>query len=102
MIRRPPRSTLFPYTPLFRSGHEPGRAGPEPGVPLGGGRGDRRTRCPARPRSLPARYIGRAHVCTPVTSAARLPSSACDNATLEIVRSETLVTDTRTAAVVAS
>src|SRR6267154_3108381 len=24
MIRRPPRSTLFPYTPLFRS---PGRAG---------------------------------------------------------------------------
>src|SRR2546423_5791124 len=26
MIRRPPRSTLFPYTPLFRSsteGHEP-------------------------------------------------------------------------------
>src|SRR2546422_2611112 len=23
MIRRPPRSTLFPYTTLFRSGHEP-------------------------------------------------------------------------------
>src|SRR5256885_6272801 len=22
MIRRPPRSTLFPYTPLFRSGQE--------------------------------------------------------------------------------
>src|SRR2546430_15840653 len=22
MIRRPPRSTLFPYTTLFRSGHE--------------------------------------------------------------------------------
>src|SRR2546430_12511703 len=22
MIRRPPRSTLFPYTPLFRSRHE--------------------------------------------------------------------------------
>src|SRR3712207_8519355 len=28
MIRRPPRSTLFPYTTLFRSG--PGRAEPEP------------------------------------------------------------------------
>src|SRR5260221_3506522 len=33
MIRRPPRSTLFPYTPLFRSlledGNRPhGRAGP--------------------------------------------------------------------------
>src|SRR5438034_6200462 len=26
MIRRPPRSTLFPYTTLFRSrGHQPGR-----------------------------------------------------------------------------
>src|SRR2546422_6854219 len=24
MIRRPPRSTLFPYTTLFRSGLEPG------------------------------------------------------------------------------
>src|SRR2546425_1974734 len=24
MIRRPPRSTLFPYTTLFRSGEEPG------------------------------------------------------------------------------
>src|SRR5687768_17648920 len=24
MIRRPPRSTLFPYTTLFRSGHDPG------------------------------------------------------------------------------
>src|SRR5438034_2298632 len=25
MIRRPPRSTLFPYTTLFRSGEGPGR-----------------------------------------------------------------------------
>src|SRR2546427_7725866 len=24
MIRRPPRSTLFPYTTLFRSGRQPG------------------------------------------------------------------------------
>src|SRR3712207_9046130 len=39
MIRRPPRSTLFPYTTLFRSGFEPvevgleGRpAGDDPGV----------------------------------------------------------------------
>src|SRR3712207_8341697 len=28
MIRRPPRSTLFPYTTLFRSRHQAGR--PEP------------------------------------------------------------------------
>src|SRR3712207_4286432 len=27
MIRRPPRSTLFPYTTLFRSGCAPARAG---------------------------------------------------------------------------
>src|SRR3712207_9429305 len=40
MIRRPPRSTLFPYTTLFRSrcsGENPAplrlRAGPEPSVP---------------------------------------------------------------------
>src|SRR6266540_280874 len=34
MIRRPPRSTLFPYTTLFRSpswGFEPQSPGPEPG-----------------------------------------------------------------------
>src|SRR2546422_1855992 len=28
MIRRPPRSTLFPYTTLFRSGPDPARARP--------------------------------------------------------------------------
>src|SRR2546425_6822747 len=32
MIRRPPRSTLFPYTTLFRSGHR----GPRPPPPFGG------------------------------------------------------------------
>src|SRR2546428_1883439 len=31
MIRRPPRSTLFPYTTLFRSAGQAGRA-PGPGV----------------------------------------------------------------------
>src|SRR6266581_2467501 len=39
MIRRPPRSTLFPYTTLFRSLHE--------GVPRGGA--TRRGRAPAPP-----------------------------------------------------
>src|SRR2546426_7743987 len=33
MIRRPPRSTLFPYTTLFRSPHVAGRIGAQ----LGGG-----------------------------------------------------------------
>src|SRR3712207_7640604 len=35
MIRRPPRSTLFPYTTLFRSDPEPGPGRP---VPDGAGR----------------------------------------------------------------
>src|SRR2546422_7126211 len=30
MIRRPPRSTLFPYTTLFRSWGQPVRAFPDP------------------------------------------------------------------------
>src|SRR5262245_64424713 len=29
MIRRPPRSTLFPYTTLFRSGNQPAAKGKE-------------------------------------------------------------------------
>src|SRR2546426_1646860 len=58
MIRRPPRSTLFPYTTLFRSGgHEGARSrGQQPGrgvlsghpdgpgrQGLGGGQGDRKS-----------------------------------------------------------
>src|SRR5258708_2267674 len=34
MIRRPPRSTLFPYTTLFRSPHTQGRRGTAPRGPL--------------------------------------------------------------------
>src|SRR5690348_18164414 len=50
MIRRPPRSTLFPYTTLFRSprGHRIGRRR------QGNGDDDRRRRG----------EIGRAHVCS--------------------------------------
>src|SRR2546426_5764988 len=33
MIRRPPRSTLFPYTTLFRSGRPVSRSGPLPPDP---------------------------------------------------------------------
>src|SRR2546426_7166598 len=58
MIRRPPRSTLFPYTTLFRSqpagvpaGH--GGAGTrdhgDPGAVRGGGRGGDRLRRRSRP-----------------------------------------------------
>src|SRR3712207_6870861 len=48
MIRRPPRSTLFPYTTLFRSRREhPGRSIPVPRAPVQGERflqGGRRRR----------------------------------------------------------
>src|SRR3712207_8557844 len=32
MIRRPPRSTLFPYTTLFRSGHDLAIAADDPAI----------------------------------------------------------------------
>src|SRR2546422_2477366 len=38
MIRRPPRSTLFPYTTLFRSTASKGRPAAKAVVPLQGGR----------------------------------------------------------------
>src|SRR2546430_8432763 len=61
MIRRPPRSTLFPYTTLFRS-QEGARV-------LRSGAGARSAvRAGLRgPRGCLHGEIGRAHVCTPVT-----------------------------------
>src|SRR2546430_7536776 len=45
MIRRPPRSTLFPYTPLFRSSRgSRGRAPPPPAPGADGSREGRRRR----------------------------------------------------------
>src|SRR2546427_8841103 len=46
MIRRPPRSTLFPYTTLFRSGpgRTHGQAGGRSPAPPGHGGADRRGR----------------------------------------------------------
>src|SRR2546427_5242729 len=51
MIRRPPRSTLFPYTTLFRSPPDPGGAAAagHPGDDSGGGGGDQGR--PARGRA---------------------------------------------------
>src|SRR2546430_3969115 len=45
MIRRPPRSTLFPYTTLFRSGGGTQAHGPP--APAGGGGGPARGLVPA-------------------------------------------------------
>src|SRR5436190_13927946 len=41
MMRRPPRSPLFPYTTLFRSGVQPGRRGGDAVLVPGGGGGPR-------------------------------------------------------------
>src|SRR2546430_9844497 len=52
MIRRPPRSTLFPYTTLFRSGGELSPvAMPEIVVSLG-------SRIPTLPRAMPKDVAG--------------------------------------------
>src|SRR3712207_8489816 len=58
MIRRPPRSTLFPYTTLFRSGHER-RVPPGAPRPIGAPAHDlaeRVRRCRALRRGAPARH----------------------------------------------
>src|SRR5256885_11039797 len=60
MIRRPPRSTLFPYTTLFRS-HWPLRAFPAPchGHLRGRPRGLGVRRLPPHGRRHPHRALGR-------------------------------------------
>src|SRR5437868_12833578 len=54
MLRRPPTSTLFPYTTLFRSGSAPA-APPVPGGDPPGGRGAGRGGRPGPDHRAPAR-----------------------------------------------
>src|SRR2546430_9531841 len=90
MIRRPPRSTLFPYTTLFRSaqvdvegvGH-PVAAGAALDVPLGvqgaedvAGAQHLVRLVREETQVVQAGQIGRAHVWTPVTVKYRMPASA--------------------------
>src|SRR3712207_4195679 len=85
MIRRPPRSTLFPYTTLFRSGKVVGvrrfvllMASLALAGVLTSRVGLLLIEEPAS-ASFPVqngRKIGRAHVLTPVTPITRLPPSA--------------------------
>src|SRR5258708_11205992 len=71
MIRRPPRSTLFPYTTLFRSSRKPSsRSPPSP-----------RSAQPASPPPRPppmatAMEIARPTVLTPVNRSHHTPASA--------------------------
>src|SRR3712207_7307592 len=58
MIRRPPRSTLFPYTTLFRSktaARAPGDAGPTPDLEE-----DQHATCRRQPEVVPSSAAGRA------------------------------------------
>src|SRR2546425_3659186 len=84
MIRRPPRSTLFPYTTLFRS---PGtsRRSHSASARLRRNRW-RTTWCAGislvdddqlRPVTAANGEIVIAHVCNPVTTLYRMPASAC-------------------------
>src|SRR5260221_10530685 len=91
MIRRPPRSTLFPYTTLFRSGWsdcaESGRDFAAPTTRAPGGPGSGRLAPGPWPRAAEREagsaaggrrrhQIGRAHVLTPVTHGDPMPSFA--------------------------
>src|SRR3712207_8046198 len=93
MIRRPPRSTLFPYTTLFRSRGRaarhrrrewPRRLGDGDGAAPGGGGQAARGRSPVRrgvrrctdARGGGARQNGRAHVRNPVTPKNPIAASA--------------------------
>src|SRR2546430_11550822 len=81
MIRRPPRSTLFPYTTLFRSGarrrHPCTRRGERPNRCAR--RHELRRRGRRRVRGGSDRQIGRAHVLTPPPAKNRLPPFVFEN-----------------------
>src|SRR3712207_7640661 len=49
MIRRPPRSTLFPYTTLFRSGWSSPEDAGEPEQPRRAAQGEQAVECAAPP-----------------------------------------------------
>src|SRR5260370_6025286 len=75
MIRRPPRSTLFPYTTLFRS---PTIAEPSGWLPLPKVVSNGRLYLLKPAGAIEAAVeIGRAHVSTPVTLETPIPSFAC-------------------------
>src|SRR2546430_8642971 len=66
MIRRPPRSTLFPYTTLFRSpgrARPPARGSPARGgsAPAGHDRGDRAHREQGEPRDRKSTRLNSSH-----------------------------------------
>src|SRR2546430_12605770 len=101
MIRRPPRSTLFPYTTLFRSGQiilglavglgyqDAARDAPDVGIgPAPDGLAALDVALPV-PAEIPAvgevAQIGRAHVRNPVTHKTPMPPSSFKHKTSHIL-----------------
>src|SRR5260370_4618553 len=86
MIRRPPRSTLFPYTTLFRSFVSPVAAvlqvlsvqSVKVTVPVG------------TTPSLPVTEAVRPHVCTPPTLEFRIAASACTDGVCGLIVTSSL------------
>src|SRR5258708_17889502 len=82
MIRRPPRSTLFPYTTLFRSQLQ--RIAAESGVPVQYGGGLRSSGAVAEALAAGASRVGfgtaalseirRTHLWTPITPSSPIPA----------------------------
>src|SRR2546430_13704186 len=98
MIRRPPRSTLFPYTTLFRSY----RAVLERLAEAGSLPAPERAALDNYNLTIPEtdggdipkkimREIGRAHVWNPVTVKSRMPASACKKKNKEMTTESHLV-----------
>src|SRR3712207_8920970 len=75
MIRRPPRSTLFPYTTLFRSDVEVLAQPLAPGAVERAGQADDALRLdgPAQPRDVHARYFRAAAVRVRISSSEEEP-----------------------------
>src|SRR2546426_8967800 len=95
MIRRPPRSTLFPYTTLFRSrgAGSPGEDGGDRGaayeaalaVPLGRDVLDRGDRRPAR-HAPPALRVGGPGRAAPTARLLRAPDAAMSSPTPALMK----------------
>src|SRR5258707_6147675 len=97
MIRRPPRSPLFPYTTLFRSAAAGGDVGANAAHraaarAAGEGAAARRAgpavHAPAPAGPAPRAEIRRAHVWTPVTPISRMPASAFKKHTIMLINIE--------------
>src|SRR3712207_8667742 len=83
MIRRPPRSTLFPYTTLFRSARDEPRS--QVRFPLFCGQADRASR--GHPGELTQELVARQLVTEPL----RVPGSRSEEHTSELQSRQYLV-----------